>query len=534
MAMASPPAAIGGGAGVGNTLLKLRTPAVLVAQNGNSLALPNYLADEAENARASIVAQISSLSRTSHAASAPGQRSFDDEDAVTPDGAEYSASQQGGSSACHSGRSFGNCPGGSRPPSASRPGTGGSPGSKRASGSGLGPPGGHLMPSRRPSAADSYIEPPDRTSNTQGSLPAAAAAAAAAAASSVTSRRRALGVAASASSLAGLGPAAQLTEANLSDSAAGRMIQHYDYDDDSLDEEELESDLAFAQDTLDRALSMAKAVSSPSATAVQPLGAGRGGTGSSSRGGSRGGSGGSCTPLQVVEIEVGSPTSVASTPVSGHDAAQQRQQQQQPFSQQHAGGGSQAQRQRPGSPQQSASGAVRLDVGQAGRAGGPAVGQPGSSPPGSSSLWDPHASSPAQSGAGQGGLASAQAARSGVFSRHSMPTLPAQAGDAEGGGRGAAGGADVEAGTSRSGGVGRFRQEKSPPAAAAGSDADGAGVGRSGSGGTIRGLLKQVGEAGTGWDGWAALNGTGGGAGWEGRGLEGGEGRVVWRHGGTA
>lgn len=68
----------------GAALAKLRTPAVLLAQNGNSLALPSYLPDEVETSRASIVATLTSTreaKRASYAgASAVGQTWYESDD----------------------------------------------------------------------------------------------------------------------------------------------------------------------------------------------------------------------------------------------------------------------------------------------------------------------------------------------------------------------------------------------------------------------------------------------------------------------
>ncbi|GIM01756.1 hypothetical protein Vretimale_6537 [Volvox reticuliferus] len=265
------------------SLAKLRSPAVLIAQNGKSLALPNYMADEVEESRASIVAALCSgsplagPSRThSHANSAARPWEANGSRAgsfiINPAGA---CDESDDDVEDHASSPIQPVPLRSRralmtPPSQqqyNREPTGiSSPGelsSRRPTSANAPTPQSPRM--HTPLASFSNSSPRRQATPTsdssvfrRGSAGSGAAAVASGATAVGSHPRRPLSASATTQAQAPTGPTAAAVQQDLVAAVTGRMIQNFDYDDDSLDEEELAWDLAAAQDTLARALEMAR------------------------------------------------------------------------------------------------------------------------------------------------------------------------------------------------------------------------------------------------------------------------------------
>ncbi len=248
----------------GTTLARLRSPAVLVAQNGASLAIPNYMADEVEQSRASIVAQMVQHSFTRPArpsyASAPQYfpESVEEEPCGSPGGDDggqgghwspgpASPAQRGKHAPLRQGSSDMVARGSSatRAPNPHQPYT--TPSSPFRSNT-----------STSDSAAFSGAAPHSAAQTERSSHPAA-----------FSSERRPLSANANTQAHPARCTAATQPGVDLVAAVTGKIIQQYDYDEDSLDEEELACDLEAAQDTLARALEMARS----SSTAVTRMAA---------------------------------------------------------------------------------------------------------------------------------------------------------------------------------------------------------------------------------------------------------------------
>ncbi|GIL50104.1 hypothetical protein Vafri_6421 [Volvox africanus] len=259
------------------SLAKLRSPAVLIAQNGNSLALPNYMADEVEESRANIVAALCSASplacpsrthshtnsvaqpwdpNVSRAGSAiigiAGANDKGDDDV------EDHASSPIQPVPLRSRRALITSP--SQHQYSPQPAGTSSPGelsSLRLTAANAPMPQSPRM--HTPLVSFSVSSPRRQVTPTSDSSVLLRGSAGSGGAGSVGSHtRRPLSASATTQAQTPTGPAAATTQQDLVAAVTGRMIQNYDYDDDSLDEEELAWDLAAAQDTLARALEMAR------------------------------------------------------------------------------------------------------------------------------------------------------------------------------------------------------------------------------------------------------------------------------------
>jgi hypothetical protein len=216
-----------------SALAKLRTPAVLLTHNGSSLAIPNYMAAEVENSRVNISARMSSLSRRTSYAS-PG--AVDDDDA-----GDAAAQRCGSPHRSFTARSAQSLCGGHGASQTTSPRTNSRSGAdalaalaqRNISVSGSCSRG--ASPMRRPSAADG-LHLDAGLAGSSFSLSAGASQRLRVLAPAHAQRQQQQHLANSSYS-------------NLSLAVGGRMIQHYDYsaDDDDMDDDELETDLAFAQ-----------------------------------------------------------------------------------------------------------------------------------------------------------------------------------------------------------------------------------------------------------------------------------------------
>ncbi|GLI63110.1 hypothetical protein VaNZ11_006015 [Volvox africanus] len=262
------------------SLAKLRSPAVLIAQNGNSLALPNYMADEVEESRANIVAALCSASSLAgpsrtHSHTNSVAQPWDSNisragSAMT--GAAGTTDKSDDDVEDHASSPVQPVPLRSRrvlitsssqqhyspqPAGISSPGelsslrlTSAMPQSPRI----------HTpLVSFSVSSPRRQVTPTsDSSVFRRGSAGGGGTAIASSATAVGSHTRRPLSASASTQAQTPTGPAAAAAQQDLVAAVTGRMIQNYDYDDDSLDEEELAWDLAAAQDTLARALEMAR------------------------------------------------------------------------------------------------------------------------------------------------------------------------------------------------------------------------------------------------------------------------------------
>ncbi|KAG2492675.1 hypothetical protein HYH03_009090 [Edaphochlamys debaryana] len=520
-------------------LSKLRTPAVLVAQNGShSLALPNYMADEVEQSRASIVATMAG-SRPSFASgprpsfgSGPQAWDSDSDDgaAMEPDGP--GSVLEGGECWRRPSPRVGSMMGQRRPSVTS----GCSP--RHQSQIFQRPGSAALASPRRPTTAASDSGP--QSGGTGGF-------------------RRPLSASATTQAQSPSGPCAPgCGDADLVAAVTGRIAAAAgEADEDSLDEEELAGDLMDAQDTLARALDMARGgrpgsrgggdggservsafdggpgsssslassvASRPtSAAASQRPSASGGSRGGGAQRGSGGGSG--RLPMQVVEVEItpatSAPASASGSPglvrraASGDAAAHAAA----------ASGGLAAGVYRP----RSSGGTGPVPVTRSGpQRGGSNPGVPGSGPSGSaaggsgggllgsSDLWSLQASSPLASRHASHLSATTAASwrgphvgGAGSFDAHVGAAAAAAAASAGFGGGGGPGGSglDLEAaspvGRASGGGggrigIGRFGSGTSGPVSASGGEHPAearAGGGGGSSTGSFKGLLKLAKKA---------------------------------------
>lgn len=251
----------------GTTLARLRSPAVLVAQNGASLAIPNYMADEVEQSRASIVAQM-----VQHSFTRPARPSYASAPQYFPESVEEEPCVLGGDDGGPGGRWS---PGPASPAPRGKQHLQSAPLRQRSS---------DMVAQRSSASRPADVPQPYTTpsspfrSNTSTSDSAAFSGAAPHSAAQIerssypaafSSERRPLSANANTQAHPARCTAATQPGVDLVAAVTGKIIQQYNYDEDSLDEEELACDLEAAQDTLARALEMARS----STTAVTRMAA---------------------------------------------------------------------------------------------------------------------------------------------------------------------------------------------------------------------------------------------------------------------